>query len=791
MGKQCNRRAGRRCFGTSIALALVASFTAVAPVTAATKVAARADLATRADFATRTDLATRHRHDIVNASLGLARSELVTLEYDHTVGVPLTISVPVAGTTRTLDLAPYSVRSDLYAVYRSDGPDHLEAVEPGLVNTLRGVIAGEDGAVVAASLRVDGFRAMIQLASGDRYWVEPAGHLVDGLAPGSHVVYHESDTIPNGGSCGTSEAQLVRQHAERQPQAAEEAGPADGDLANCELACDADWPYYLDYGSSVSNVEDRINEVTNAMNLQYEAEVDITHVITTIIVRTTPGTYSSSDAGDLLDEFRLQWLQNHGTVVRDVAELFTGRALAGSTIGIAYTIGGICTSNAYCLVESDFSGNFNCVTDLSAHELGHLWGAFHCECPSNTMNPSITCANTFTPASRSSIITHRNSRTCLNPLGVYCVAFSSNSSFERISNVTFGAIDHDSGAGTYSDFTSVFTNVTEGDAVPFSMTIGNPDPNSDIGALWIDWNGDGDFADDGEEVATFSGAGPYTTTVMVPGSVTNGSSRMRVRIQDSDFDWELDPCGPTAYGEVEDYGINLFSAPKPANDDCVNATPIGEETLPFTNLGATTDGPFEPQLCDANGDNDIGSDVWFSFDPPCGGQFTVSLCGSNYNTRIGVYSTCPTESLQILACNDDFCGEQSQVAFVGFAGTFLIRVGGYLGERGSGTISVSAQCLDAGACCMSDGTCELLGPGDCGTVGGTFLGIGLSCNPSPCAPVCPEDLSGNAAVDFADILAVIAAWGACPPQCPEDLDGSGDVGFGDILTVIGAWGVCP
>ncbi len=58
------------------------------------------------------------------------------------------------------------------------------------------------------------------------------------------------------------------------------------------------------------------------------------------------------------------------------------------------------------------------------------------------------------------------------------------------------------------------------------------------------------------------------------------------------------------------------------------------------------------------------------------------------------------------------------------------------------------------------------------------------------AAPCPEDLNGNGAVDFADILEIIAAWGPCT-ACAEDLDASGDVGFGDILQVIAAWGPCP
>ncbi|MCP3904254.1 MAG: hypothetical protein GY715_11535, partial [Planctomycetes bacterium] len=56
--------------------------------------------------------------------------------------------------------------------------------------------------------------------------------------------------------------------------------------------------------------------------------------------------------------------------------------------------------------------------------------------------------------------------------------------------------------------------------------------------------------------------------------------------------------------------------------------------------------------------------------------------------------------------------------------------------------------------------------------------------------LCAPDLSGNGAVDFADILEIIGAWG-CSTGCAADLNGNGDVGFDDILVVIGAWGDCP
>ena len=78
---------------------------------------------------------------------------------------------------------------------------------------------------------------------------------------------------------------------------------------------------------------------------------------------------------------------NQTGVQRDVAQLFTGRNLDGSVIGIAYP-GGICTNFGYNLVQN--YGNLGCATDLSAHELGHNWSAGHCSCGGHTMNPSIT-----------------------------------------------------------------------------------------------------------------------------------------------------------------------------------------------------------------------------------------------------------------------------------------------------------------------------------------------------------------------------------------------------------------
>ncbi len=81
-----------------------------------------------------------------------------------------------------------------------------------------------------------------------------------------------------------------------------------------------------------------------------------------------------------------------------------------------------------------------------------------------------------------------------------------------------------------------------------------------------------------------------------------------------------------------------------------------------------------------------------------------------------------------------------------------------------------------------------IGQADTGvaTGGGFTLAGGFWSAPS--AQSCPADLDDSGAVDFADILAILAAWGNAGG--PEDLDDSGTVDFGDLLVVLAEWGLC-
>lgn len=365
----------------------------------------------------------------VNAFLGLTESRLVSVDLSNAVpGAPLTVHINDPVQPMTLELEPYRIRAENYELFGVDANGAMIPFDPGPERTLRGRVLEIPGSHVAGSLLRDGLYAAIYKPDGQRVWLEAVGQRLDLGDDSLHVLYENCNTMPHGKSCGM-EVEAIE--LENLPQGGV-AGQPSGTICIAELANDADFEFFQAHGATVPSVQDRIELVMNTTNVQYENEVSITHVITTTLVRfAEPDPYTAFGNNELLCQFVNEWVNFHSNIHRDVAQLWTGREVTGSVIGQAANIGNICddppgcstfpctcgtfgTDGSYCFVQSDFNGNFSCATDLSAHELGHLWGAQHCSCPSNTMNPSITCTNFFGSGSANSIISYRNTRACLD-----------------------------------------------------------------------------------------------------------------------------------------------------------------------------------------------------------------------------------------------------------------------------------------------------------------------------------------------------------------------------------------
>jgi len=135
----------------------------------------------------------------------------------------------------------------------------------------------------------------------------------------------------------------------------------------------------------------------------------------------------------------------------------------------------------------------------------------------------------------------------------------------------------------------------------------------------------------------------------------------------------------------------------PDNDDCEDALPIFDGLTPFTNLGATTDGPAHA-ACDDFGSDQVPADVWYDYVATCDGTLTVSTCGmADYDTKLAVYvgGGCPVGDGNLLGCNEDTAGCAGYTSIVmipaSVGQTYKIRVGGWLGAQGTGILSVSCQ----------------------------------------------------------------------------------------------------
>lgn len=143
----------------------------------------------------------------------------------------------------------------------------------------------------------------------------------------------------------------------------------------------------------------------------------------------------------------------------------------------------------------------------------------------------------------------------------YCTSFGDDSSLEWIETFNFGGTINNSGSdGGYGDYTTPPISIESGNTYTLTLT---PDFSSrarkEYWRVWIDYNVDGDFLDDGEEVfAANAKKGDVSGSINIPSGL-NGPIMMRVSMK---YNAAPTSCENFPYGEVEDYTL-LFAPPIP------------------------------------------------------------------------------------------------------------------------------------------------------------------------------------------------------------------------------------
>jgi Zn-dependent metalloprotease/uncharacterized membrane protein len=180
---------------------------------------------------------------------------------------------------------------------------------------------------------------------------------------------------------------------------------------------------------------------------------------------------------------------------------------------------------------------------------------------STVQNPTVTynTAGTFTVTLTATNVVGSDTETKVGYINVtvkpYCTSSGNSQSYEYIAGVQVADLNNPSGATPYSDFTSLTAHVNQEDTVNVALTPGfTSSAYTEWWKIWVDYNGDHDFEDAGEEVFSGSGSSVVSGSFVVPTNTVIGNTRMRVSMSYSTYP---PMCGTFTYGEVEDYTINI------------------------------------------------------------------------------------------------------------------------------------------------------------------------------------------------------------------------------------------
>jgi len=161
---------------------------------------------------------------------------------------------------------------------------------------------------------------------------------------------------------------------------------------------------------------------------------------------------------------------------------------------------------------------------------------------------------------------------------------------------------------------------------------------------------------------------------------------------------------------VSQCGIFIYNCTPggPANNCATAATVFSADgTLPFTNVGATVDGPNHPAATCSSGNDFFYNDVWYKVAVVANGELSASTCGTTpFDSKLAVYDMGTTPAsfdynnlpTALVGCNDDgnncfqtdgatpYASYLAVQVTVGH--TYLVRLASYAdGDTGSGTIT--------------------------------------------------------------------------------------------------------
>ncbi|MFN0255414.1 S8 family serine peptidase [Pedobacter ureilyticus] len=180
----------------------------------------------------------------------------------------------------------------------------------------------------------------------------------------------------------------------------------------------------------------------------------------------------------------------------------------------------------------------------------------------------------------------------------YCASAPLSPNDSKITGFSLANINYTAAAGctSYNDFTNQTIELEKARTYPLTLSLGTCGANfNKVAKVFMDWNGDGDFNDSNELVATsavINGTGLLTANLSVPTTVgINSFSLLRLVLAETNDANVVQACGNYTKGETQDYRVKFvgtstdvgIAAIKDRTSNCSN--PQQTVTVVIRNFG--------------------------------------------------------------------------------------------------------------------------------------------------------------------------------------------------------------
>jgi hypothetical protein len=247
------------------------------------------------------------------------------------------------------------------------------------------------------------------------------------------IAYRLADTyvIPGTMTCGSNHSLSARSGSAAamygkllgELETAAMQGP--GASSQLDIGAIGDFELFERFGSDEGDTEAAILTRLNTVDGIYSEQLGVQIFVDELAVFTTDGDpfTDTTVSGDLLDELGIYRRDTNTQRAQGLTHLYTGRDLAGSTVGIAY-LDALC-SPRFGSGLSEGRGGATIAALIAAHEIGHNFGAVHdgeegevCESTPETflMAPSVNQSDKFSQCSIDTMTPNIAAASCIAPL---------------------------------------------------------------------------------------------------------------------------------------------------------------------------------------------------------------------------------------------------------------------------------------------------------------------------------------------------------------------------------------